>query len=90
MMKEFRSRIIMIVGVLALSIYLLYPTFADIQNSNKIEKELAMYEGTLLQSNPTISESELNDFLLIKEDSLMIQPHYNERKINKIQNGQLY
>jgi len=71
-MKEFRSRIIMIVGVLALSIYLLYPTFADIQNSNKIEKELAMYEGTLLQSNPTISESELNDLLLIKEDSLMI------------------
>ena len=71
-MKEFRSRIIMIVGVLALSIYLLYPTFADIQNSNEIEKELAMYEGTLLQSNPTISESELNDLLLIKEDSLMI------------------
>ncbi|MCK5457497.1 MAG: protein translocase subunit SecD, partial [Melioribacteraceae bacterium] len=71
-MKEFRSRIIMIVGVLALSIYLLYPTFADIQNSNKIEKELSIYEGTLLQSNPTILESELNDMLLIKEDSMMI------------------
>ncbi len=71
-MKEFRSRIIMIVGVLALSIYLLYPTFADIQNSNKIEKELSIYEGTLLESDPTISENDLNDMLLIKEDSIMI------------------
>ncbi len=71
-MKEFRSRIVMIVGVLALSIYLLYPTFADIQNSNKIEKELSIYKGTLLNSNPKISESELNDLLLVKEDSIMI------------------
>ncbi len=71
-MKEFRFRILMIVGVLAFSIYLLYPTFADIQNTNKIDKELSLLTDELQKSNPTISEAELNDLLLIKEDSLMI------------------
>ncbi|MEN8192236.1 MAG: protein translocase subunit SecD [Bacteroidota bacterium] len=71
-MKEFRFRIIMIVAVLAFGIYLLYPTFADIQNSNKIEKELTLYQETLLQSNPKISEDDLSNLLLIKEDSIMI------------------
>ena len=71
-MKEFRFRIIMIVGVLAFSIYLLYPTFADIQNSNMIEKELTIYKESLLQSNPQISDNELSDLLLIKEDSVFI------------------
>lgn len=71
-MKQFRARIIMILGVLALSIYLLYPTFADIQNENKIEKELAKYKETLIKSDPKISENTLNDMLLVKEDSIMI------------------
>lgn len=87
-MKEFRSRIIMIVGVLALSIYLLYPTFADIQNSNKIEKEITIYEGTLLESNPTISENDLNDMLLIKEDSIMIaDPTIRENREKRLKLG---
>lgn len=71
-MKEFRFRLLMIVGVLAFSIYLLYPTFADIQNTNKIDKELALLTDDLQKSNPVISEAELNDYLLIREDSLMI------------------
>lgn len=71
-MKEFRFRLLMIVGVLAFSIYLLYPTFADIQNTNKIERELTLLTEDLQKSNPIISETELNDLLLIREDSLMI------------------
>lgn len=72
-MKEFRFRLLLIVGVLAFSIYLLYPTFADIQNTNKIEKELSLLSEDLQKSNPTISEAELSDMLLIREDSLMIK-----------------
>ncbi len=71
-MKEFRFRILMIIGVLAFSVYLLYPTFADIQNTNKIEKELSLLTDELQKSNPTISEADLSNLLLIREDSLMI------------------
>ncbi|MBU0474264.1 MAG: protein translocase subunit SecD [Bacteroidetes bacterium] len=71
-MKEFRFRILLIVGVLAFSVYLLFPTFADIQNTNKIKKELSLLTEDLQKSNPTISEAELKDMLLVREDSLMI------------------
>jgi SecD/SecF fusion protein len=71
-MKEFRFRIFMIIGVLALSVYLLYPTFADVQNTNKIEQELSILTENLQKSNPTISEAQLNDMLLLREDSLML------------------
>jgi SecD/SecF fusion protein len=87
-MEEFRFRILMIVGVLAFSIYLLYPTFADIQNTNKIEKELALLTDDLQVSNPTISESELSDLLLIREDSLMIvDPTIRENREKRLKLG---
>ncbi|NOX66008.1 MAG: protein translocase subunit SecD [Chlorobi bacterium] len=87
-MKQFRARIIMILGVLALSMYLLYPTFADIQNENKIEKELAKYKETLIQSNPKISDNTLNDMLLVKEDSIMIaDPSIREDREKRVKLG---
>ncbi len=87
-MKEFRFRIIMIAGVLALSIYLLYPTFADIQNENKIEKELAKYKETLIKSDPKISENTLNDMILVKEDSIMIaDPSIRENREKRMKLG---
>lgn len=87
-MKEFRFRIIMILGVLALSIYLLYPTFADIQNENKIEKTLAKYKETLIQSDPKISDNTLNDMILVKEDSIMIaDPTIRENREKRMKLG---
>lgn len=87
-MKEFRFRILMIVGVLALSIYLLYPTFADIQNTNKIEKELSLLSDELHKSNPTISDAELSSSLLVREDSLMIaDPSIRENREKKVKLG---
>ncbi len=71
-MKEFRFRLFIIGAFLAFAIYLLYPTFADMQNTNKIEKELSLLTDKLKESNPTISEAELSDMLTLKEDSLMI------------------
>ncbi|MCF6269239.1 MAG: protein translocase subunit SecD [Melioribacteraceae bacterium] len=87
-MKEFRFRIFMIIGVLALSIYLLFPTFADVQNTNRIEQELSILSENLQKSNPTISESQLNDFLLLKEDSLMIaDPSIRENREKRMKLG---
>ncbi len=87
-MKEFRFRILMIVAVLAFSVYLLYPTFADIQNTNKIEKELSLLTDDLQKSNPTISEAELSDMLLIREDSLMIaDPTIRENREKRMKLG---
>ena len=87
-MKQFRFRIIMILGVLALSIYLLYPTFADIQNENKIEQELAKYKETLIKSNPKISENTFNDMLQVKEDSIMIaDPTIRENREKRMKLG---
>jgi preprotein translocase subunit SecD len=87
-MKEFRFRILMIVGVLALSIYLLYPTFADIQNTNKIDKELSLLSDELHKSNPTISDAELNSLLLVREDSLMIaDPSIRENREKRVKLG---
>ncbi len=87
-MKEFRFRILMIVAVLAFSVYLLYPTFADIQNTNKIEKELSLLKDDLQKSNPTISEAELSDLLLIREDSLMIaDPTIRENREKRMKLG---
>jgi len=78
----------MIVGVLAFSIYLLFPTFADIQNTNKIEKELSILTEDLQKSNPTISESQLKDMLRIREDSLMIiDPSIRENRENRMKLG---
>lgn len=87
-MKEFRFRILMIVGVLAFSIYLLYPTFADIQNTNKIEKELSLFSDEVHKSNPTISDAELNSLLIVKEDSIMIaDPSIREDREKRVKLG---
>jgi preprotein translocase subunit SecD len=87
-MKEFRFRILMILGVLALSLYLLYPTFADIQNTNKIEEEQALLLEKLQKSNPTISEAELNEALKIQEDSIMIaDPTIRENREKRLKLG---
>lgn len=87
-MKEFRFRIFMILGVLALSAYLLYPTFADVQNTNKINQDLSILTEKLLQSNPTISEAQLNDMLLLREDSLMlVDPSIRENREKRMKLG---
>ena len=87
-MKEFRFRIFMILGVLALSAYLLYPTFADVQNTNKINQELSILTENIQSSNPTISEAQLNDMLLLREDSLMLaDPSIRENREKRMKLG---
>lgn len=87
-MKEFRFRFILIIGAIALSVYLLYPTYQDYQNSKKIEKILEEKKQNILQSNPDISRNELNRLLTQVEDSIKnSNPEIEELRAKRIKLG---
>lgn len=87
-MKEFRFRILLILGFVALSIYLLYPTYEDYQNTQEINTELAAYKDSLVTANPTISENVLDDDLTLKEDSLQVSiPNFKEVRDKRVKLG---
>jgi preprotein translocase subunit SecD len=70
-MKEFRFRLIIIVAALALSIYLLYPTYVDYQNSTDLKEALAQKKEQVLKENPGIEKSRLESILSQTEDSIL-------------------
>ena len=70
-MKEFRLRLIIIVAAIALSIYLLYPTYLDYQNSSEIKQTLASISDQLKQENPDLSKTQIDKILRAKEDSIL-------------------
>ncbi len=70
-MKEFRFRLIIIVAALALSIYLLYPTYFDYQNSTDLKEALAQKKEQVLKENPGIEMSHLESILSQTEDSIL-------------------
>ncbi len=69
-MKEFRFRIFVILGAIALCLYLLYPTYADYQNNKKIETEIETIKQTTLSNNPDMSDADIESFLEFKRDSI--------------------
>jgi len=87
-MKEFRFRIIIILAAIALSIYLLYPTYSDYQNSKEISQFLEKRKDEILKSNPNITTSELNRQLKVIEDSLInSNPSFQEARQDRIKLG---
>jgi SecD/SecF fusion protein len=70
-MKEFRFRIILVLGAIFLALYLLYPTYLDYQNSAEIKKVLEERKQQLLASNPDLSKTQLEKMLKVVEDSLL-------------------
>ncbi|MGB5849047.1 MAG: protein translocase subunit SecD [Ignavibacteriaceae bacterium] len=70
-MKEFRFRIIIVLGAIVLALYLLYPTYVDFQNSNDINKILEEKKQQFLADNPDITLSQLDNMLKVVEDSLL-------------------
>jgi SecD/SecF fusion protein len=71
-MKEFRYRLIIIVAAIALSVYLLFPTYLDFQNSKDIKETLASFTKELKEKNPDITKSQLDNILRAKEDSILV------------------
>lgn len=85
-MKEYRFRLILIVSAIALSIYLLYPTFVDYQNNKKIESILQNKREELKQSQ--LSKSEIEQLLSIVEDSLkQSNPSIVENRLKRLKLG---
>ncbi|AFH48547.1 Preprotein translocase subunit SecD [Ignavibacterium album JCM 16511] len=87
-MKEYRFRIIIILAAIALSIYLLYPTFLDYQNSKHIQSVVEQKKQEILKQNPQISKSDLEELLTIVEDSIkQSDPSIVENRLKRLKLG---
>ncbi|MHB1688579.1 MAG: protein translocase subunit SecD [Ignavibacteriaceae bacterium] len=87
-MKEYRFRLILILGAVALSLYLLYPTYVDHQNQEMISKVVAEKEKEIKASNPQISADQLDNKLKAIEDSIKnADPSINKMKLKSIKLG---
>ncbi|NOX17950.1 MAG: protein translocase subunit SecD [Chlorobi bacterium] len=87
-MKEFRSRILLIVAAVAFSVYLLYPTYADYKNNKEIKAKLVTLKDSILKVNPKITEDDLEKRLSFLEDSLVVNNEtYKEDREKRIKLG---
>jgi SecD/SecF fusion protein len=85
-MKEFRFRIIIILGAIALSIYLLYPTYVDYQNSKKISATLNQVREELTDAG--LSRVEIDRHLRTIEDSIkQADPSIQEARLKRVKLG---
>ena len=87
-MKEFRFKIIIILGVIALCIYLLYPTYVDYQNTKVMNKALEQRKQELKKDHPGMTTSQIDLRLAAMEDSLKTaNPSFVEARQKRIKLG---
>ncbi|MHB8852968.1 MAG: protein translocase subunit SecD [Ignavibacteriaceae bacterium] len=87
-MKEYRFRLILILGAVVLSLYLLYPTYVNYNNQKAISKIVAEKEKEIKASNPQISADKLDSKLKSIEDSLKnADPSINKMKLKSLKLG---
>ena len=87
-MKEFRFRIILILGAVALSLYLLYPTYADSQNSEIIQAQVNRFSDSVKTVNPNLSQDQLARMANLKEEEIYADnPDYRDAKEKKVKLG---
>jgi preprotein translocase subunit SecD len=87
-MKEIRFRLIIILGAIALSLYLLYPTFQDYQNNKEVGNKLESLSDSIKKSNPVISSIELKEIIQNKKDSILTSnPDYKSARDKRVKLG---
>jgi len=87
-MKELRFRIILIIGAIALCLYLLYPTYEDAQNSKEVSAKMESYKADILKSNPAITEQQLDEKLSSIKDSILVNtPEYKSAREKRMKLG---
>jgi len=87
-MKEFRFRIILILGAVALSLYLLYPTYADSQNTDVIQAKLSHFKDSVKAANPQLSEDQLDRRVSMREEEIYADnPDYREAREKRVKLG---
>ena len=87
-MKEFRFRIILILGAVALSLYLLYPTYADSQNTDKIQAQLTSYGDSIKTANPQLTTEQVDRLVSMKEEEVYADnPEYRDAREKRVKLG---
>lgn len=87
-MKEFRFKLIIIIAAIALSIYLLYPTYLDYQNNKDIKQALETNREQLKKTNPDLSKTQIDNVLRVKEDSILVaNPDIVKNRENRVKLG---
>ncbi|MCL5028394.1 MAG: protein translocase subunit SecD [Bacteroidetes bacterium] len=87
-MKELRFRLILILGAVVLSVYLLYPTYVNYQNNKMIDKTLGQKREIIKAGNPHITNDALDDRLKMVEDSIKaVDPSINKDKQKSLKLG---
>ena len=87
-MKELRFRLILILAFIGLSLYLLYPTFQDSQNSKSVSEALKPVEAMIKKNNPDLTPSKVQDMIASKKDSILSNnPDYRTAREKRIKLG---
>src|SRR4030066_2469853 len=71
-MKEFRFKIIVILAALALSVYLLWPTYKDYSNNKSITEIVSKKQEEIKRTYPEITKQDLQKKLVAIEDSIRV------------------
>ena len=87
-MKEFRFKLIIIIAAIALSVYLLYPTYLDYQNNKEIKQALETDKEQLKKANPDLTKTQIDNILRVKEDSILVaNPDIVKNRENRVKLG---
>ncbi|MBE2280317.1 MAG: protein translocase subunit SecD [Ignavibacteriaceae bacterium] len=87
-MKNYYSRIFLIVLFIALAVYFLYPTYQDYLNNQEISEVLSKKEQEIRSLNPSISRAELDNQLKYIADSIKASNvSFAEARLKRIKLG---
>lgn len=87
-MKEFRFRIILVSAVFLFSLYLLYPTYQDYLNNQKINDKLEYFRDSLKTVSAELSETDIEEILTFKRDSIEVSDEsYKKTKEKRVKLG---
>lgn len=71
-MKEFRFKIIIVLAAVVLSIYLLYPTYQDYQNTKFLTAALDSKRNELKKEFPNLPKDKIEQMVTLTEDSIKV------------------
>ncbi len=87
-MKEFRFKIILILAAIVLSVYLLYPTFQDYQNTKSLNAALESKRNELKKLHPDLTKDQLNQMVTLTDDSIKVaDPSILEARKKRVKLG---
>ncbi|MGK9369983.1 protein translocase subunit SecD [Melioribacter sp. Ez-97] len=87
-MKEIRFRLFLVIGAIALSLYLLYPTYQDYKNNVDVSEKLVHMEDSLKKSAPNLTPTEIRELITSKKDSILANtPEFRSAREKRIKLG---